>query len=182
MNPKVLAAAVLLAVLAFAGVAYANPFYIAGKASSAAATTTVTYMTPGTATTTVVYDSYEISGTNQKNQGNLTVPNQVAVVVQGVSSSSISVLNLACEYSDDNIDWYQNDVFAATSSGNIPIAAPSTFTYTFASTTLNGVANGNKFAKVVQCPLPLRFVRAVVSNTGANLSVWSAIIPTKQRN
>jgi ABC-type maltose transport system permease subunit len=172
---------IVLVVVAFASIAYANPFYNGPRAASATATTTVTYMTPGTATTTVVYDSYEKIGTNQKVGGDTTLPNFVAVAVQGVSSSSISVLNIACEYSSDNLDWYQNDLFAATSSGVMPIAAPSTFSYTFASTTLNGVAYGNKFAKIVQCPVPLQYVRAVVTNTGANLSQWTAIYPVKQR-
>lgn len=173
-----------IVLLSFAAVTFANPFYTGQKARSATATTTVSFLTPGAATTTSpLYDSYEQNGTNEPNAGNITLPNSVAVVVQGNASSTTSVLNLACEFSDDNVDWYQSEIIAATSTGATNISVPVSFTFTFASTTVGGVQNSaTRYQKLFECPVPLRYVRVVETNTGAGMSVWTAIIPKKQRN
>lgn len=181
VTQKVAITLIAVGVLLAAGIAYANPLYTAGKARSALATSTLAYMTPGTATSTLVYDSYEQLGTNQPNQGNITIPNTVALAIQGVGSSTASIVNLACEYSDDGIDWYQNEMFPATTSDPVLITAPNTFTFTNASSTIGGVAF-NGFKKIITCPLPTRFVRAVASVTGDKAAIWDTFIPSKQRN
>lgn len=173
------AAAIVL--LSFAAVTFANPFYTGMKAKTSTATTTLAYLNAGTATSTLVYDSYEQSGTNETNSGNITIPNTVALAIQGVGSSTSAVLNVTCEFSDDNVDWYQNEIFPATSTGPIVINTPVSFTYTNASSTIGGVV-ATGFKKLVQCPVPLRFVRAIIGNTGAGVGIWAAFIPTKQRN
>ena len=185
--------AIVIAFLAIAGIAFANPFYQGLSAQTATATSTQAYLTPGTATTTPVYDSYEQYGTNETNGGNLTIPNQVAVILNGAASSTATVVNVACEFSNNYIgttgngDWYQNEVIQATTtnagpqSGNIP----NTFSFTYASSTVGGAvvgANTSRFEKVFVCPVPLRFVRAVITTTGNNASVWASIVPIKQRS
>lgn len=166
-------------------IAYANPFFSASKARTALATTTVSFLTPGTGTTTPVYDSYEVNGTNQTNQGNISIPDFVAVAMQGNASSTATVLNVACEFSDDGTDYYQNEIYPATTTGALMISAPITFTMTFASSTVGGAAftttNVGRYQKLVLCPVPLRYVRAVITNLGAGASLWATIIPTKQR-
>lgn len=185
--------AIVLAGLVGATVVFANPFYTGTTAKTAIATSTLTYLTTGNATTTPIYDSYEQYGTNQTNGGNVTIPNQVAVLLQGAASSTATVVNVACEYSDDYNgvsgvgDWYQNDTLSATTTGPLNISAPATFTFTYASSTVGSIGgvvpiNTNRYQKVIICPAPLRFVRAVITMTGANGSVWSAIEPLKQRN
>lgn len=175
---------IIVIALASVGIAKANPFYTGTKASSATATTTVSFLTPGTGTTTTpIYDSYEVNGTNQKNSGNVTLPDTVAVLLQGAASSTASTLTIACEFSDDGVDWYQNEIFPASST--LAIAAPvtSVFTYASSSAAVGGVALGaDRFSKLITCPVPLRYVRTVITNTGANASVWRSIVPTKQRN
>lgn len=191
----ILAVAIALVTLWPGTPVHANPFYVGSKAKSAIATTTVAYMTPGTATTTVQYDSYEINGTNQTNGGNLTLPDSIAFALQGNASSSISVINVTCEFGDDetgatgvtSIDWYQNGIVGATTtnSGVQNIGTTNSFSFTYASTTVGGApisTTTTRFAKVVVCPVPTRYVRAVVTITGANASVWVGIIPKKQRN
>lgn len=188
--------------LAIAGVlltpgtpAHANPFYVGSKAKTAVATSTVSYMTPGTATTTFIYDSYEVNGTNETNAGNVTLPDSVALLLQGNASSTATALSVSCEFGDDeinaagivSIDWYQNGVISGTTtnSGIQNIGAPNSFSYVFASTSFGGAAvlgNASRFAKVVVCPAPTRYMRAVISVTGANTSVWGAFVPKKQRN
>lgn len=186
-----IAAALGLMGLLGASVAFANPFYNGTIAQTATATSTQTYMTTGNATTTPVYDSYELYGTNQTNAGNLTLPDTVAVLLQGVASSTATQVNIACEYSNNynavtgNGDWYQNELLSATTTGPLTITAPVTYTMTYASSTVGGAAvtaTTNRFQKAFTCPVPVRFVRAVITITGANGSVWAAIVPVKQRN
>src|SRR5437870_5803479 len=111
--------AVFLASLAPAGVAFANPSYFANGTSTAAATTTKAFMTPGTATTTTpVFDSYA-----QTAAGGLTTKSDYAgLLVRLSASSTATVLSVNVEYSQDGIDWYRNFVVdpnqIATSSTN----------------------------------------------------------------
>ncbi len=195
-----IASAVTLAVFAFALVAYANPFYQAGSAqvstSGAAtlgATSTKVVMTPGTATSTPVYDSYEVLGTNQANTGNNTLAQNVAILVDGLASSTLTTVSIACEYSANwngtNGDWYQNEILAAsTTSGgvqNVGLANSYSFAFASSSSLVGGsgnVVSNNRFSKLVTCPVPVRFVRAVVTITGARAMIWTAIVPTKERN
>lgn len=185
--PGAVLLAALLIAFSFLSFAHANPFYTGTKAQSATATTTVSYLTPGTATSTTVYDSYEQYGTNQPNSGNLTIPDTVAIVLDGSASSTATTLTATCEFSDNyngttkNGDWYQNEILPATTS-NTFIAQPLTYSFTYASSTVGGVANTPRFQKLVTCPIPTRFVRVVVTDTGAPASLWTEIIPTKERN
>lgn len=175
--------------------ALANPFYVGTKAKSAVATSTLAYMTPGAATSTTVYDSYEVNGTNQTNGGQTTLPETVAFLLQGNASSTATIVNVACEFGDDetnaagitSIDWYQNDVTIGTTTlpGGQNISMVNTFTFTYASSTVGGtqgLASTSRFAKIVTCPVPTRYVRAVASVTGANAGIWVGIVPKKQRN
>lgn len=185
--------AAFLAVFCFATVTYANSFYRASSAQTSTAasntlgaTSTKTFMTPGAATSTTVYDSYEIFGTNQPNQGNVTVPAFINVLLDGVASSTSTNINATCEYSDNwngsNGDWYQNEIFPATSTPQQSIGTPVSITFPGVTSSVGGATNGTlRFQKVFQCPVALRFVRAVISVTGANASMWTTIVPLKQR-
>lgn len=184
---------VLAALTLWVAIAYANPLYVGKPARTAVATTTLTYLTPGTATSTPVYDSYEVNGTNETNSGNNTVPDMVAVLLQGNASSTATTLNVQCEFGDDSgstssaIDWYQNEIYPATTTGAMAIGTPLSFAYTYASSTAQtGGAivpgNMNAFHKLVECPVPTRYVRAVITDTGANAALWATILPMKQRN
>lgn len=177
-------AAVVLGLLALAATVYANPFYNGTKARTATATTTISYLIPGISTTTLTYDSYEQSGTNQTNGGNVTLPDSVAIALRGNSSSTASVINITCEYSEDAIDWYQNELVAPTSTSIVNITNPIFYSFAFASSTVGGVpgTSSTVFQKVFECPVPLRYVRAVIGSAGAQSSVWASIIPKKQRN
>jgi hypothetical protein len=188
--------AALFAVIIFgsATLAHANPFYTGSKAQSATATSTQTYLRIGAATSTTVYDSYEQYGTNQTNQANITIPDVVSWVLDGVASTTSSVVNAACEYSDNyngstgNGDWYQNEsglLSYSTTTIPVNISLPYTYTFTYASSTVGGAGlsgSNNRFQKIVTCPINTRYVRLVVTNTGSPVSVWVQAIPKKQRN
>lgn len=177
--------------------AFANPFYVGTKAKSAIATTTLAYMTPGTATSTTVYDSYEQNGTNQPNGGNQTLPDSVSFLLQGAASSTLTVVNVQCEFGDDeynaaqtivSTDWYQNELTGPTTTapGVQNVGTPNSYSFTFASSTIGGAgmsaSANNRFQKLVTCAMPTRYVRAVVTITGGNAGLWVGIIPKKQRN
>lgn len=140
-------------------------------------------MTAGTATSTLLFDTYCVNGTNQPNTGNTNIANKLTLLTQFNASSTASVLNIAVEYSQDGVDWYQDNYIAplATTSPAVQLAVPNTYVWAFASSTLNGVGNaGNRVGKVVQIQTPTRYVRVVYSLTGTNAAVWGELLPQKE--
>jgi len=173
--------------------AKANPSFYPGSAVYNTATSTGRYMTPGAATTTLVYDAYSISGTNQPASGNTYAVNSAALLLQFSASTTASVLGVRFEYSQDGIDWYGDgavNLTATTTAYNVSIN--ENFTWTFASSTIGGIRadqglagiNGtkNRDNKIINIVTPTRFVRAIVTLTGANATVWGQIVPLKEQN
>jgi len=186
----IIVAVLLMGMLSFIGSAHANPYFVGSKAATATASSTQASIPVGLGTTTVVYDSYEAFGTNETNQGNLTIPNAVALALNGRASSTATVVNIACEYSDNwngtNGDWYQNDLAVATSTP-LDVSVPLTISFKVSTSTLGGVTiptSGSfiNFQKMVTCPIQTRFVRAVITTTGANAMLYAQWLPEKQRN
>lgn len=179
---------VAVVLLGFAAIAFANPSVFTSTAQTAAATSTVVYMTPGTATTTLVYDSRGLNGTLQAKDGNTYKTDGAVLFTQLNASSTATILVTKLEYSNGNncasaptgCDWYENNinVYAA---GAIAIATANSFTYTFASTTPGGTGTTSDFGrKLMNIDTPARYVRVVLTLTGANGSVWAQILPRKQ--
>lgn len=164
--------------LLFVPKAHANPLRSVPAASTADATTTIPFMTPGTGTTTTaVFDSFA-NGAN-------AYPDRAALLTQFTASSTSSILGIRLEYSQDNIDWYSDNLNSnATTSFANSITSASTFTWTFASTTpgAGAVGNTNRSSKVIFINVPTRYIRAVYTITGANGGVWGSIIPQRQSN
>lgn len=107
--------------------------------TTANATTTVTYMSAGTATSTYQFDSPSYS--SGKEASNMSV-DKIAVYIQFTASTTGSVLGITPQYSNNNIDWYNYNAFnsTVTSSGYTNLASSSiTYYYnpnsTIASTT-----------------------------------------------
>lgn len=155
------------------------------------ATTTLSYMTPGTGTTTPVYDTYA------NGSASTYATDKAALEVQFTASSTSSTLQWFYEYAQGNAtancvsapnscDWYADDTFSttnATTTPNVSITQPNQVVWTFASTTPGGGApTGNRANKVVNVPTPMRYIRAVMflpigSTNGA---VWAAFVGQKQ--
>lgn len=179
----------------YVNLAGANPSIITSKAKTATATTTLRYMTPGTATTTLVYDSQQSDGTNQTNNGNTWATNGAILFVQFTASNTSSVLNTHFEYSDDpscgttptSCDWYRDTLWGdsfATSTATIQMAITPSYTWNYASTTQGGSAGINIYRglKAINIPTPSRFVRVVftVPIGSQNGAVYAEIIPKKE--
>lgn len=166
-------------------VAYGSPSqFTAGAASTSDhnATTTYSYLTPGTGTTTIVYDTQQSNGTNQTNNGNTYATDKVTFLEYVAASSTSSVFVTNFEYSQDGTSWYADstNVFAA---GAIAIATPNSYTYTYASTTPGGgaaLSNSNTGARAITIDVPTRYVRAVMSITGVNGAVHGRFVPLKE--
>src|SRR4051812_48178680 len=104
--------AAAVALLAPAGVAFANPSSFAnGVTTGSAASTSPAYMTPGTGTsTTPVFDAYAqtVAG------GQTSKADYAGLLMQFSASSTVSKLIGNVEYSQDNVDWYRNYLFDPT--------------------------------------------------------------------
>lgn len=165
MKNKIIAAIASLAAFAsFAGYVHANPGYFVPTVQTATATTSISYMTPGTATTTLQYDTY--------NTGNNYATNYATLLARFAASSTPTfAINL--EYSQDGIDWYGNTLFN-NSTTTAAYSLNVTNSYTFspaASSTL----------RAIKIDTPTRFVRANLSVAGSNGGVWAQFVPNKER-
>lgn len=172
-----------LSLIMMVGVVHANPSYFAPQAKTALATTSPAYILPGTATSTVTYDSFNTDGTNESSgPQNPIAANSATLLVQFTASSTSSVLNVAIERSDDGIDWYQDNLSAlATTTPAQNIGVPTSYTWTYATSTIGGVVNPtNRLGKSLFIQTPTRYTRAVFTAVGANSAVWAQFVPTKE--
>src|SRR3990167_1251002 len=149
---------------------------------TAAATSTLTYMTPGTATTT---KSCALG---------LEGAHTAVVEVQVNASSTSSVFNTYIEESMDNLDWYP--VQEATSSIPFVLTTRPYATFTFASSTIGGTASGvssnrlgvsgtdNRNHYTLNVPVRMKYVRVftALGLGGTNGGVWMQIIPRQDIN
>ena len=191
MNKKKLLAFAIATLALFgvgAGIAFANPSYFAERAQTSAATSSPAYFaTPGTATSTVTYNS--ASSTSPSSPTARFKADVVTLLVQFAGKSPTSVLNLNLEYSGDCIDYYRDFVVLgtgrSTTTGATVIGTPNSYTWTFASSTLNGVAvtaaNGATSTAAIQLNVPTQCMRAVFTMTGNGGAVWAQFVPIKQQ-
>lgn len=187
LNKQVIAGLALsvfavLALLIAPYAAHANPsFFANGVTTGSAATTSPAYMTPGAATsTTPTYDAY-----GQTFNGVTYRTDLAGLLVQFTGSSTVSVLSLSVEYSQDGVDWYRNFVIdpnqTGTTTASQAIGSPVTTTFKFASSTVGGGATvGTISTAALLIPTPFRYTRVVASITGANGAVWVQLVPIKQ--
>lgn len=188
---------VLIGMLGFSAlpalVANANSLSFVPSARTSSATSSPAFMTPGTGTSTIVYDSYNLVGTNQSSSTvNTFAANSATFLVQLTGSSTNAVLNMNLEFSQDCVDYYSDDVsrtpFNATTTPQATLSNAFSYSLQFASTTTGGVAgagNGIMY-RAMTIPVPTRCVRMVLSDgtsTGVlaqNLAVWAQIVPIKE--
>lgn len=167
-----------------ATIAHANPSFFAPQAVSATATSTLTYIIPGTATTTIVYDAYNLNGTNQSSPSDSVAADGVTLAVQLTASSTNTALAINLEYSQDNIDWYQSELSTqATTTPVQNVTIAQSYLWAFASTTPGmGAPAGTRQMKVISVQTPVRYVRAVftIPVGSTNGAIWAAFIPKKQ--
>lgn len=171
-NLKLAAAILFIAVasvfLAFVYTVRANPSDL--NLSNAVATTTVTYLTAAGASTTETYDSYG-GGVGEPNASEKAV-----LFTNFAASSTSSVLAIKVQYSQNGIDWFDDNLMESTNSTTTPLynlGTSNSYTWTAIGTATS--------SKTITIPTPTRYVRAVYSVTGANAAVYKVIIAKKEQ-
>lgn len=161
----------------------ANPSFFSNT-QTAAATTSITYLTPGTATTTLVYDAGAF--------GDSFASNGASLLIMWNGSSTVSTLNADIQYSQNGQDWFNNgmgtDIDAGIGSSSPSLANPVSITLAYASTSPDRAGFfGNAVAasstnRIVNVDMPTRYVRAVffVPVGSPNGALWAQFIAQKQ--
>jgi hypothetical protein len=169
----------------------ANPSFFVRTVQTATATSTIAYMTPGNATSTLIYDSYA--------QGTPRASDSALLLTQFTASTTASNLAIALEYSNGDgstdcstspglCDWYKDNLFTITNASTTQatnIAVASSLAWNFASSSQGGAAvlsTNQRALKAILVPMPTRYVRAVFTITGANGAVWAQIVPKRESN
>lgn len=162
------ASVILVALFGF----YVNKSHAAPAAviseASAPATTTLSYMTPGTATTTFQFDSSTFTpGKPQSMQSQ----DAVSLYFQYAASSTSSILVVTPQWSNNNVDWYGfNQVTGTPGINGINFLASSTVAYEF---TASGTATSSQ---VINLPnVPSLHERVQFSQLGANGAVYNEV-------
>ncbi len=175
---------VLLLVLAFCSVGsvvHANvPFFL--RTLSATATSTLSYMAPGTGTTTLTFDA----GVNQANGADMAT-----LLIQYTASSTAPTLRFRQEFSTDNVDWYTDGlgsvpVLMSLNSTSTQLITPyHEYQVNFATTTdFGGSGTFARSLTSLQIPTPTRYTRIkfYVPASGGNGALWAEIVGKKQTN
>lgn len=205
MYKKILGVLVGLGVFGVASIAFANPSFFDLQAASSTSTSTPSFMTAGTATTTVVYDAYNLGGTNQGSSYSPYGTNSSGLLIQLNATNTSTTLGWRYEYSDTTgtsidcsatptaCDWYADNFYgmtaASTTPPNVPIVVntPTSYTWTFASSTSMcdstlSAASNNRGCKIVMVPTPTRWVRVVFTLPigSSNGAVYAKFVPKKE--
>lgn len=162
--------------------------FTTGSCYTAAATSTLTYMTPGTATTTLAC-GLSVSGADT-----------AVVMVEVNASSTLTAYNFSFEESLDGQDWFPVAVNQSASTTNPFNVTPAIARYQFASSTLGLNAAGasantqrlgvsgtdNRNHLIFNVPVRMQRIRVSAGIIGdvalANLNgaVWMQILPKSQ--
>lgn len=171
----VITAAVVMMMFSFIKNTHANPSFFL-RSQSASATTTVSYMTPGTATTT--------SPSFDTGVGAAQGADSAVLLTRFVGSTSAAILNITLEYSQDNIDWYSDRLSAgATTTQAINITQSTTYSLTAQGNNPGGIGGtASSTLRSIVVPTPTRYVRAVYSIPvgSTNGSVWGEFVAKRQ--
>lgn len=121
-NKKIVISIVVLAVIALAIFAFRSPKIVEAMESYfdrvrvSTATTTPSYMTPGTGTSTLAVDTWNVD--------------KVDLFINMTASTSVATLNWTYEYSNNGIDWYYEDAQSVTGTSQI-LHASTTVTHSW---------------------------------------------------
>lgn len=147
---------------------HANPSQIPvhSNCSTASATTSTQLIATSTPTYTLTCDAY-----------NLATGYSVGLSLNSASlafqiSATSSIINMNLQYSNDGIDWYDNEMVAqGTSIATTTITNPTGYTLT---------AGTSK--KIVRVDTPTRYVRAIFNGPAgqATTTIWAEFIPKQE--
>lgn len=178
--------AALFAAFGIAVVAKANPsFFIRANqvvCGSFTATTSPTFLSVGT--TTLTFDTSCASAGSA---------DSATLLWQMTASTTNSVQDMVLEYSQDNVDWYYNELSTlSTTTSMLTINSLQTVRWQFASTSPAAAISPTSLSRgfrILTIPTPTRYVRAsffipTLSATGiaSSSAVWAEFVAKRQAN
>lgn len=168
-----------------------NPISSVGQ--TAVATSTLTFMTSGTATTTIYLDSYI---------GNPGMPTDKAAIIEQFTGSSTSaslltnveysqgVYGFDCTLTPTACDWYEDpggftlEYGTTTKAFNISQVNPFVLTYASSTPGLGTIlpTGINPMKRIVSIGTPTRYIRAIFTMPvgSANGALWAQFIPQRE--
>lgn len=147
---------------------------LATPATFYTSTSTPVFMSPGTATTTVVMNSQ------------FTGYDEAALLIQLTSSTTATELRWIYQFSQDAKDWYDESVENSTNATTTNVSmTPKVYRWVFASSTdiRGGTGIANTIArKLVMVPTPTQYTRVIfyIPIGLGNASLYTEAIPQKQ--
>ncbi len=91
------------------------------RTQTATATTTVVYMGPGLASTTLTVSTWNVD--------------KADLFIQSTASTSLSILNWKYQYSNNAVDWYDYSAYTQTSNILFTVGSTTVVSYTSGSVT-----------------------------------------------
>jgi len=108
MKKLIITTGILISLLICSQTLMAASYFTRHTLNDATATTTSVFMTPGTATSTITFSSSDVD--------------LAGLFINLRASTSASILNWKYQYSNNNIDWYDEDV--RDNTFNINLSTP----------------------------------------------------------
>lgn len=161
----------------------ANQSIFQPRVATSSATTSPNYMTAGTATTTLSVDAHEFGESSK-------IDNASLLVQFHASSSIASTLNFRFQFSDDNVNWYnENEVLNINATTTRISHGFHEYTWLQAASTTekstigNGTATSSQSSRLISLPTPTRYIRTLfyVPIGSSNAAVYAEIIPVKEK-
>ncbi len=158
--------AIILAVILFVPKAGANQLYFPPTIQTDTATTTVQSVSGVVTFNTTPLDSYN------------TIPgialNGATLLVRQVASTSAAITKIEVQYSQDGVDWFENNLSATSTLGNIQeITTAKTYQIT-------GNTTASSTFKAIGLETPTRYVRAKFSAVAGTSTVWYQFVPRRE--
>lgn len=144
--------------------ASANSSFVYTQTSTATATSSKITLNVGS-TTSIVTDSYS-AGVPRLN-------NTAVVLLQFTASSSASVVNVSVSYSQDGVDYYQDNVNVSTTTAIRSLTTANSYS-------LSGNATASTTLSAFQIALPTRYAKVTFTGATANSSIWATILPQRE--
>lgn len=165
----------------------ANPsFFLQDK--SAAASSTISYMTAGTGTTTNAFDTQGDGGfpTDSAVLGIILHATSTGTVLNWKYEYADSTANVDCSVTPLSCDWFQERLSSAViASTTVMLQSAPVYSWTFATSSNAGGVSGitGTSTLMIDVPTPTRYVRVVffLPVGSQNGAVWSEWIGKKQR-
>ena len=164
-------AAILFALSFRPSIGHANPFYFSLSTGTSAATTTLNYMTVGTATTTETWKTIDASNQALNSAVLLMAIKASTTCPNGCIGFGTTTLSVRIEESMNGIDW--------------AVATTSTLSTNIIEQVASGVVGSTSVVmrKITGIPTALQYIRAIVGvqpGSPNNAGIWMQFVGQRE--